>query len=590
MGIQVKFSGATANMAVQAKSSRPVQIDSKDGVYIKGEDGAIFTPEVSEDGVLSWTNDKNLDNPQPVSIKGPKGDKGETGMIGPQGPQGPKGDQGPQGPVGSVGPQGVRGLQGEQGLQGPQGPQGPQGIQGEKGETGPQGPSGQQGAIGPQGPQGIQGVSGEKGEKGDKGEPGERGKDGTPGTDGKSAYEYAKDAGYTGTEEEFAEKLAGEGGGTAVTPDWSVNDPTAPGYVANRTHYTIEDGYEINWDGDMTDRTALDLTLIGYDGMYLVKVSDMVPTKEEVIGSNYTIGSDPIPMTISDANISDMFPGSFVIDGGRIAIVYAVNELSAAIGAPEGYLTNGVYFNAEPSNNFYIANLVIPDKVQTLDAKYLPDYVRNNVPRTLPPEFDISWDGDMTDRTVIDGSQIGFEAGTYFVKVSDKAYNFDQLNGGEITWFSFEDSTHYSGNIITGDLDTQSFPGAIKIWDRGVSIYDANTLCAALGAPEGFISNGLYFVLFENVAYTSRFVSKEPVICLDEKFIPAEFPRYSDVYDLTDRIYAAMDQKISNAVDKATSNMQSVMDQKIEYAIENTYSFVYQEISNAITGVIERSY
>ena len=28
------------------------------------------------------------------------------------------------------------------------------------------------------------------------------------GKDGKSAYEYAKDSGYTGTEEDFAEKLA----------------------------------------------------------------------------------------------------------------------------------------------------------------------------------------------------------------------------------------------------------------------------------------------------------------------------------------------------------------------------------------------
>lgn len=38
-----------------------------------------------------------------------------------------------------------------------------------------------------------------KGEKGDKGE---------RGSDGKSAYEYAKDGGYQGSEEEFANNLA----------------------------------------------------------------------------------------------------------------------------------------------------------------------------------------------------------------------------------------------------------------------------------------------------------------------------------------------------------------------------------------------
>lgn len=34
------------------------------------ENGATFTPSVSEDGVISWTNDKGLENPEPVNIKG----------------------------------------------------------------------------------------------------------------------------------------------------------------------------------------------------------------------------------------------------------------------------------------------------------------------------------------------------------------------------------------------------------------------------------------------------------------------------------------------------------------------------------------
>lgn len=37
-------------------------------------DGATFTPSVSSDGVLSWTNDKGKTNPASVNIKGPKGD------------------------------------------------------------------------------------------------------------------------------------------------------------------------------------------------------------------------------------------------------------------------------------------------------------------------------------------------------------------------------------------------------------------------------------------------------------------------------------------------------------------------------------
>ena len=39
-----------------------------------GDSGATFTPSVDKDGNLSWTNDKNLTNPETVNIKGPKGD------------------------------------------------------------------------------------------------------------------------------------------------------------------------------------------------------------------------------------------------------------------------------------------------------------------------------------------------------------------------------------------------------------------------------------------------------------------------------------------------------------------------------------
>lgn len=41
-----------------------------------GKDGTTFTPSVSEDGIISWTNDGGKENPAPVNIKGPKGDSG----------------------------------------------------------------------------------------------------------------------------------------------------------------------------------------------------------------------------------------------------------------------------------------------------------------------------------------------------------------------------------------------------------------------------------------------------------------------------------------------------------------------------------
>ena len=86
-----------------------------------GATGTTFTPSVSADGTLSWTNDGGKTNPASVNIKGPQGA---------QGPQGEPGAKGEKGAAGATGPEG------------PQGPKGEQGAKGEPGATGPQGPAG----------------------------------------------------------------------------------------------------------------------------------------------------------------------------------------------------------------------------------------------------------------------------------------------------------------------------------------------------------------------------------------------------------------------------------------------------------------
>ena len=47
----------------------------------KGDTGTTFTPSVSADGVISWTNDGGKANPDSVNIKGPKGDTGRGLQI-----------------------------------------------------------------------------------------------------------------------------------------------------------------------------------------------------------------------------------------------------------------------------------------------------------------------------------------------------------------------------------------------------------------------------------------------------------------------------------------------------------------------------
>ena len=144
-----------------------VERRTKPADYITENPAVLLNAQELDDKKL----DKNIgtENAGKVLVVSPTGElipgdaaeasKGEKGDPGPQGPKGEKGDPGATGP------------------------EGPQGSAGEKGETG---------ATGPQGPQGIQG------------EAGPAGKDGV---NGKSAYAYAKDAGYTGTETEFAAKM-----------------------------------------------------------------------------------------------------------------------------------------------------------------------------------------------------------------------------------------------------------------------------------------------------------------------------------------------------------------------------------------------
>lgn len=72
------------------------------------------------------------------------------------------------------------------------------------------GAKGDPGATGPAGPEGPQGPQGERGPQGPIGPQGQQGEQGIPGEPGLSAFDYAVQGGYPGTENEFIKKLAGE--------------------------------------------------------------------------------------------------------------------------------------------------------------------------------------------------------------------------------------------------------------------------------------------------------------------------------------------------------------------------------------------
>ena len=178
-----------------------------------GVDGVTFTPSVSADGVISWTNDGGLSNPHSMSIRGPQGVKGDKGDVGARGPAGPTGPEGPRGLQGAQGAKGDTGATGPQGIPGPQGPKGDTAMTfqvgtvtvgdtaavsnsgtgtdiildfvvpaGSEGAVGPRGPEGPAGPVGPQGPKGDTGSQGPQGIQGIQGPQGPAGADGKDGT------------------------------------------------------------------------------------------------------------------------------------------------------------------------------------------------------------------------------------------------------------------------------------------------------------------------------------------------------------------------------------------------------------------------
>ena len=157
---------AITQALAEAKASG--EFDGAPGV--DGADGGYYAPSVDDDGNLTWTpSADNMPAVTGANIKGPQGNKGETGATGAQGPAGADGQPGADGVTPNIQIGTVETL-----------------------------------ASGSDATASITGTA----ENPLLNLRIPKGADGQPGTDGKSAYQYAQEGGYTGTEAEFAAKLA----------------------------------------------------------------------------------------------------------------------------------------------------------------------------------------------------------------------------------------------------------------------------------------------------------------------------------------------------------------------------------------------
>lgn len=159
-------------------------------------------------------------------------------------------------------------------------------------------------------------------------------------------------------------------------PDWNVNDENDPAYVKNRTHYEIETNRIIEWDGNTEGLVRA--------GDRFYKVSDYIPTDEELLGGTLTIldlngefGMPPflVERTVEDngfINYDDNFRAFLIFDQIHGFIVAKQDNV---IGPYDEILLpeKGIYFLSLGGGP---ASLTLNSKeVKQLDEKYIPDTI-----------------------------------------------------------------------------------------------------------------------------------------------------------------------------------------------------------------------
>lgn len=274
-----------------------------------------------------------------------------------------------------------------------------------------------------------------KGEKGDRGERGERGQSGKDGKDGgyytPFVVQNSTDS-FTLAFEPNGEGMPGlpefnidlpvapapdNPSGASVQPDWSQNDPTAPDYVKNRTHWK-ETFPPIEWDGSTEGRDSFDATVLGFGMFY--KVSDEVWTKEQAENAEmyllYTNGSAGSRGGLNQVPLEDEAIGFAALYGvygfGRVVVFFAKQAIDLTAVYGFSIPSAGCYFCVPHDTLVGIASLVLEQNTvfHKLGDEYLPDDLLRDGQLNLFPL--IQHAGNYENNAIhlaIDGSVVGCE-------------------------------------------------------------------------------------------------------------------------------------------------------------------------------------
>lgn len=471
-----------------------------------GKDGGYYTPGLINGTTLIFTpSDASM--PPIGSVGDIKGDKGDTGPQGPKGDTGPQGPKGDKGDIGPQGPQGPEGEKGNTGSQGPQGDTGPQGPKGDKGDTGSQGPKGDTGPQGPKGDTGTPGSDGGyykpsllggtlifspsksdmpaigsvgdiKGPKGDKGDKGENG------ADGKSAFAFAQEGGYSGTEVEFAAKLASPYE-FAFNVELNEEGEGVADVTSQSFWNALVSGVPVVCCAKFPESSYLRLPLLyGEDGicMFFANSGDSIAAVQTMSEGDYVLAFGmimPNDITIGDTTWS----------GGSINFTDAVNQLianklptalknpkaltftGAATGSYDGSSAKTINIPAVPSKTSELTNdsgFAVVAEVKAVDSKVKQKGVHYVVGNSTTAGV---WTGTCNDITeYFDGLTVAYRTNIAGVS-GGTTLNINNLGAALVRRNVSNVTTHYGANSLL-HLTYTTISG-VGYWQ--MADYDSNT-------------------------------------------------------------------------------------------------------------------
>ena len=164
----------------------------------------------------------------------------------------------------------------------------------------------------------------------------------------------------------------GSGSAESVQSDWNQNDPAASDYVKNRTHYEEGSGATIEWDGNTEGHEYIEIPGAGFG---LCKVSDAIPTKEDVAGTVmriYTDDGEILDTVLSEDDGTIMEASDNVIVLCNLLYVIPSDNITFnGLVFPSA----GCYAMHVPSSGRFVSLTYGSTTIKTLDEKFIPDTI-----------------------------------------------------------------------------------------------------------------------------------------------------------------------------------------------------------------------